>query len=193
METTVTGPQVTIYTGDDCHWCAKAKQYLAQRGIAYIERNVETDAEAAADAIRLSGHRGVPVIVVGEQVIEGFRRRELDAALHLEAADAATEARLPPAQEAIAAALAAARLAWTPDQEATAARLVRLLDGPALCAYLGRQLDYSPANCDHTFRHVAAFLAAQPPAETDPATLFTLLQTLDIRCDCGVASNICAR
>src|SRR4051794_6499681 len=76
-------PPVTIYTGDGCHWCVKAKQYLAQRGVPYLERNVESDAAAAADAIRLSGHQGVPGIVVGDQVIAGFQRQELDAALRL--------------------------------------------------------------------------------------------------------------
>src|SRR3982750_3190173 len=102
MDTTVQGqvvmgdpgpfPQVTIYTGDGCHWCVKAKQYLAQRGGPYIERNVEADAAAAAEAIRLSGHQGVPVIVVGERVIAGFQRQALDAALNLGAPDAVTEA-----------------------------------------------------------------------------------------------------
>ncbi len=186
-------PQVTIYTGDGCHWCVKAKQYLAQRGVPYLERNVEADAAAAADAIRLSGRQGVPVIVVGEQVIAGFQRQALDAALHLAAPDAVTEARLPQAQDATAAALAAARIAWTPDQEATAARLARLVDVPALCGYLGQQLDYSPANCDHTLQHVTGFLAAQPPAETDPGAVLALLQLLGVSCDCGFASNICAR
>jgi hypothetical protein len=160
--------------------------------VPYIERNVETDEGAAEEAIRLSGHRGVPVIVVGARVIEGFRRGELDAALDLAAPDAATEAQLPPAQDAIAAAIAAARLAWAPEQEATAAQFVQLVDVPALCGYLAQQLDYNLALCDHTLRHVGAFLAAHPPA-SDPAALFALLDSLDLSCDCRFISNICAR
>ena len=80
-----TYPPVTIYTADDCHWCGKAKQYLSRRGVPFTEKNVEAEAAAAQEAIRLSGHRGVPVITVGAQVINGFRRGELDAALGLAA------------------------------------------------------------------------------------------------------------
>lgn len=186
-------PPVTIYTGDNCHWCGKAKQYLTQRGVPYIERNVEADEAAAADAMRLSGHRGVPVIVVGERVIAGFRRGDLDDALNLGAPDAATEAALPPAQDTTAAALAAARIAWTPEQEAAAGQFVQLMDAPALCGYLAQTLDYNLANCDHTLRLVTAFLADHPPADTDPAAVLALLHPLGVACDCSFVSNLCTR
>ena len=186
-------PQVTIYTGNDCHWCAKAKQYLTRRGVAYTEKNVEADEAAAQEALRLAGRRGVPVIVVGAQVIAGFQRRELDAALALGAPDAATEAALPPAQDTLVAAAAAGRLAWTPEQQATAAAFAQLVDPAALCGYLGPALDYSPANCDHTFRHVSAYLTAQPPAAADVAAALGMLRALDVQCDCGVVFNICMR
>src|SRR5689334_2984706 len=92
-------PVVTVYTSDDCHWCVKAKQYLAARGVPYTEKNVEADPAAAAEALRLAGQRGTPVITVGEQVIRGFQRRALDALLGLGAPDPATAAALPPAQD----------------------------------------------------------------------------------------------
>jgi glutaredoxin-like YruB-family protein len=187
-----TYPPVTVYTADDCHWCGKAKQYLAQRGVPFVEKNVEADAAAAQEAIRLSGHRGVPVITVGAQVINGFRRGELDAALGLTAPDAAAEAALPPAQDTLAAA-AAARIAWTPAQQATAATFAALVDAPALCEYVGRALDYNLTRCDHAFRHVTAFLAAHPPAGSDRDSVLTLLRSLGVQCDCGYAINVCMR
>jgi glutaredoxin 3 len=185
------GPAVVIYTSDDCHWCGKAKQYLATRGVAYTEKNVETDEAAGRDAERLSGQRGTPVITVGGQVIVGFQRRALDAALALGAADAATEAALPPAQDALAATLAAGKQAWTPEQQATAADFARIVDRSALCGYLGRKLDYSPANCDHTFRHVDAYLGAHPPAQ-GPDAARAMLRSLGVVCDCGYAMNLCS-
>src|SRR5205809_792217 len=42
-----TFPPVTIYTADDCHWCGKAKQYLAARGVPYVEKNAQADPAAA--------------------------------------------------------------------------------------------------------------------------------------------------
>src|SRR4051794_40491127 len=176
METIEAGPQVTIYTSNDCHWCVKAKQYLAGRGVPYLEKNVEDDEAVAQEAFALAGQRGTPVITVGEQVIIGFRRRELDALLGLDAPDAATEAALPPAQDT----LAARRLTWTPAQEATADAVAQQLDRAALCGYLGGQLDYSPANCDHTFRHTTAFLAAHPPTGAGAETVLAALRSLDV-------------
>ena len=185
------GPAVVIYTSDDCHWCGKAKQYLTVRGVAYTDKNVERDEAAAVDAQRLSGQRGTPVITVGDQVIVGFQRRALDAALALSATDATTEAALPPSQDALAAALAAGKQAWTPEQQATAAAFAQVVDRSALCGYLGRKLDYSPANCDHTFRYVRAYLGDHPPESGADAALAMLL-SLGVACDCGYAMNLCS-
>ncbi|MFL5733874.1 MAG: glutaredoxin family protein [Chloroflexia bacterium] len=74
-------PLVTIYTSNDCRWCGVAKQYLAERGVPYTEKNVELDEAAGMEAIQLAGKRGTPVIVVGTSVIVGFQRDQLDAAL----------------------------------------------------------------------------------------------------------------
>ena len=74
-------PSVTIYTSNDCHWCVKAKEYMAEREVPYIEKNVELDQATATEALNLAGQRQTPVLVVGSQVIVGFQRRELDALL----------------------------------------------------------------------------------------------------------------
>src|SRR6266496_6426772 len=71
-------PQVTVYTGDNCHWCERAKQYLTQRGVPFIEKNVENDEELQREVMNLSGQRHVPVITVGSRTIVGFQRRELE-------------------------------------------------------------------------------------------------------------------
>src|SRR4051794_39295900 len=80
METQA-APAITVYTGNDCIWCDKAKEYLKQRGLSYQEKNVEDDEAAAAEALALVGRRGVPIIVVGEHIIQGFQRERLDAVL----------------------------------------------------------------------------------------------------------------
>src|SRR5690349_10308747 len=153
-------PPVTIYTASDCHWCGKAKQYLARRGVPFTEIDVETDEAAAHDVVARTGQRGVPVIAVGADLIVGFQRRQLDTLLALGAPDSATEAALPPAQDTTAETVAARRLALTPDQQATVTYFAQLVDARALCEYLARQLDYTPTNCDHTFRHTTVFLTA---------------------------------
>jgi glutaredoxin 3 len=188
-----TFPPVTIYTASDCHWCGKAKQYLARRGVPFTEIDVESDEAAAREVIARTGQRGVPVIAVGAELIVGFQRRQLDTLLALGAPDSATEAALPPAQDTSAEAAASRRIAWTPDQQATVTYFAQLIDARALCDYLARQLDYTPANCDHTFRHATVFLTARSSTSADPAALLALLRTAGIECDCGYAINVCMR
>ena len=129
------------------------------------------------------------MITVGAQVIVGFQRRTLDTLLGLGALEAAAEATLPRAQDTPLPRPAT----WTPAQEATAAAFAQLVDAGALCAYLARQLDYSPANCDHTPRHLGAYFADHPVAGHDVAALLALLAPLGITCDCGYAINVCMR
>jgi glutaredoxin 3 len=74
-------PDVTIYTSNDCYWCVRAKQYLSQRGVPYVEKNVEINEEYGPDVINLTGQRHVPVIVIGSRAVVGFKRLELEAEL----------------------------------------------------------------------------------------------------------------
>ena len=49
--------------------------------MAYEEFDVGRDKEAAAEMIKISGARSVPVIAIGEEVIIGFDTARIDAAL----------------------------------------------------------------------------------------------------------------
>lgn len=68
---------VHIYTTESCGYCKKAKAHMQAKGISYVEYDVEKD-EAASDAFRKYGGRGVPLLVVGENVIHGWNADELD-------------------------------------------------------------------------------------------------------------------
>jgi glutaredoxin 3 len=78
-----TFPGVILYTSYDCVWCVKAKQYLAEHGVPYTEKNVEDDEAIAREALSLAGRKGVPVIAIGSGVVVGFRQQELNALLGL--------------------------------------------------------------------------------------------------------------
>ncbi|HUS14497.1 MAG TPA: glutaredoxin family protein [Chloroflexia bacterium] len=185
-----TPARVTIYTSSDCHWCGKAKDYLTQRGVGYTEKDVEADEAVASEAIALSGQRGTPVITVGSRVIVGFQRRLLDQALDLGAMDARREAAAPIAQDTLGELIASKRITPTPAQAAQAAAFRVQVDASALCGYLGQALDYFPGNCDDTFRHTRAFLAAGPhAADVDP--LLDRLRSAGVPCDCAYAINMC--
>ena len=72
---------VVVYTTPACGYCYQAKEFLSQRGVPFTEHNVGADPAAAAEMVRLSGQRGVPVIMVDDQVVIGFDRPRLDQLL----------------------------------------------------------------------------------------------------------------
>jgi glutaredoxin-like YruB-family protein len=73
--------EVVVYTTPTCPYCGAAKNYLRQRGVPFVERDVAADPAAAADLQRLTRERAVPVITVDGQVVVGFDRPALERAL----------------------------------------------------------------------------------------------------------------
>ena len=72
--------RVEIFTTPSCPFCKALRAYLEARGIAYIEHNVNATQETRA-AFHASGAQGVPVVMIGERVIEGFNPVAIEAAL----------------------------------------------------------------------------------------------------------------
>ena len=73
-------PEVVLYATSWCGYCAAARRFFQEHGIAYVERDVERSSEDAATLERLGGV-GVPLIVVGEDVIKGYDEGALRAVL----------------------------------------------------------------------------------------------------------------
>jgi len=71
--------KVTIYSTPTCPYCKRAKDYLTQKGIPFTDYNVAEDREKAKEMIQKSKQMGVPVIVVGDDVIVGFNQAKLDS------------------------------------------------------------------------------------------------------------------
>jgi len=79
-------PLVIIYGADWCSACHDAAAYLTRKGIAYIEKNIETDQGAAREMqqkLAKNGLRGgsIPVLDVKGKVMVGFNPRTVDEAL----------------------------------------------------------------------------------------------------------------
>ncbi|GHU07095.1 NrdH-redoxin [Alphaproteobacteria bacterium] len=78
-----TDKKITIYSTNWCVYCKQAKKYLDKKGVAYTEKNIEEDAAANAELMKKLGgaFTGVPIIEIGDQLIDGFNRAAIDAAL----------------------------------------------------------------------------------------------------------------
>lgn len=67
--------KVTIYTAPTCHYCHMAKDYFQSKGVEYQEYDVAADLEKRQEMLTKSGQMGVPVIVIGDDLIVGFDER----------------------------------------------------------------------------------------------------------------------
>lgn len=74
-------PQVTIYSADWCAFCHAAKDYLQKKGITYTEKDVDSDPAIAKECVDKSGQTGIPVLDINGEIIVGFDRPRIDAAL----------------------------------------------------------------------------------------------------------------
>jgi len=72
--------KITIFTSNTCGYCHMAKDYFNENNIAFEERNVSTDADARKELMS-QGFMGVPVIYVGDEVIQGFDKGRLEELL----------------------------------------------------------------------------------------------------------------
>ena len=65
---------VTIYSTPTCHFCKAAKEFFAEKNVAFTNYDVATDAEKRAEMIQMTGQLGVPVIVIDGEAMVGFNR-----------------------------------------------------------------------------------------------------------------------
>ena len=60
-----------------------AKDYLNKKGIAFTEKDVESNPTFAQEAVQKSDQMGIPVLDIDGTIIVGFDRPKIDAALGL--------------------------------------------------------------------------------------------------------------
>ena len=70
-------PPVKVYSTKNCPYCRMVKAFLEKNGIDFEYIDVGEDRKAAREMIELSGQRGVPVTVYGDEVIVGFDAKRL--------------------------------------------------------------------------------------------------------------------
>lgn len=73
--------KVIVYSAAWCAFCHAAMEYFDKLGVKYTDKNVEKDPTAGLEAVEKSQQRGIPVIDIGGEIIVGFDRPRIDAAL----------------------------------------------------------------------------------------------------------------
>jgi len=77
---TASTKKVVLYTTQRCGYCRKAKQFLTRKNISYTEYDIETSDKGKRDFKIMNG-TGVPIILVGDQRMNGFSEARLDGML----------------------------------------------------------------------------------------------------------------
>jgi glutaredoxin len=72
--------EVIVYSNVGCTPCHHAMEYLSQKGVPFIEKNVARDPSVLHDLMRM-GLRVLPVLVIGDTWLSGFNPTAIDAAL----------------------------------------------------------------------------------------------------------------
>lgn len=77
---------IKVYALSTCPWCKKVKKLLEDNNIEYDFVDVdlaqgEEQQKALAEVEELTGRRSFPVTVINDQVIQGFKKEEIEEAL----------------------------------------------------------------------------------------------------------------
>jgi glutaredoxin len=60
-----------------------AKDFFKEKSVAYTEYNVASDLEKRREMVEKSGQMGVPVIIIGDELIVGFNKPKIAQLLGL--------------------------------------------------------------------------------------------------------------
>jgi glutaredoxin len=73
-------PTVKIYSAEWCGICKRAKKYMQERRIKFKELDIDKNRTARREFDKLNG-RGVPILLVGRQRMNGFSPVKLESML----------------------------------------------------------------------------------------------------------------
>lgn len=69
--------KITVYTTDQCAYCALVKKYYTLKGIDYEVVNLSEQPERRQEAINLSGAMTVPITTNGQETVVGWNPARL--------------------------------------------------------------------------------------------------------------------
>jgi glutaredoxin 3 len=72
---------VIVYGAEWCGFCHVAMDYFDKKGVKYEYRDVDSNRAWLDESVKISGQTGIPVLDFDGQIIVGFDRPRIDAAL----------------------------------------------------------------------------------------------------------------
>ncbi|HYG84010.1 MAG TPA: glutaredoxin domain-containing protein [Verrucomicrobiae bacterium] len=80
---TTNKPQIIIYSTSWCGFCRSERQYLTEKNIPFVSKDIEQDPEAYHELMHKTGGQyvGVPMTDIGGDMILGFDRAAINQAI----------------------------------------------------------------------------------------------------------------
>jgi len=75
--------EITIYSTPSCHFCHMAKDFFTENNLKYTEHDVASDLAKRKEMVEKSGQMGVPVIIIGDDLMVGFDEPKMKSMLGL--------------------------------------------------------------------------------------------------------------
>jgi glutaredoxin len=72
---------VTVYTAPWCGWCRKTLAFLDERGVDYVNKDIESDPRHADELREKTGGNAIPLVEIDGNPIRGFDPQQMAALL----------------------------------------------------------------------------------------------------------------
>ncbi|HEY4931592.1 MAG TPA: glutaredoxin family protein [Terriglobales bacterium] len=73
--------KVIVFTQQDCPPCSWVKTFLAERGVEFEERSIDSGFDVVRELTQKYCSQSTPTVVIGEQVLIGYDPERLITAL----------------------------------------------------------------------------------------------------------------
>lgn len=74
-------PEVVVYTTPWCGWCRKTLAWLDERGVHYVNKDIEANETWRDELVRKTGSASIPFVEIDDQTIRGFSPQRMRKAL----------------------------------------------------------------------------------------------------------------
>jgi glutaredoxin len=64
--------EVVVYTTKWCGWCRKTLAWLDQRGVDYVNKDIESDDRYRSELVEKTGRTSIPVVEIDGELIRGY-------------------------------------------------------------------------------------------------------------------------
>lgn len=76
-------PKIKLYSLPTCPWCTKTKEFFKSHHIPFTNIDVSINSKSAHEMIKKSGQMGVPVIMIGKEIIISYDEDRLKELLKI--------------------------------------------------------------------------------------------------------------